>query len=93
MTPHGAIQAGEPGPLGATWDGGGVNFAVFSQNATRMELCLFSRDGVHEAERSASAVTGWNWSPVATPAAIAAGEALITVSARPPVRATTGTVP
>jgi glycogen operon protein len=51
MTPHGAIEAGEPGPLGATWDGGGVNFAVFSQNATRMELCLFTRDGFHEGER------------------------------------------
>jgi hypothetical protein len=51
MTPHGAIEAGEPGPLGATWDGSGVNFAVFSQNATRMELCLFTPDGAHEGER------------------------------------------
>ena len=32
---------GRPYPLGATWDGVGVNFAVFSQHATRMELCLF----------------------------------------------------
>lgn len=30
-----------PYPLGATWDGRGVNFALFSENATRVELCLF----------------------------------------------------
>ncbi|SEK78566.1 glycogen operon protein [Roseivivax marinus] len=35
-------------PLGATFDGAGVNFAVFSQNATRMLLCLFSDDGKTE---------------------------------------------
>ena len=32
---------GHPYPLGATWDGAGVNFAVFSENATKVELCLF----------------------------------------------------
>ena len=32
---------GEPYPLGATWDGHGVNFALFSENATGVELCLF----------------------------------------------------
>jgi len=32
---------GRPYPLGATWDGEGVNFALFSENATRVELCLF----------------------------------------------------
>ena len=31
-----------PYPLGATWDGMGVNFALFSENATGVELCLFS---------------------------------------------------
>jgi isoamylase len=35
------IQPGKPYPLGATWDGLGVNFALFSQCATRVELCLF----------------------------------------------------
>jgi isoamylase len=35
------IQPGTPYPLGATWDGAGVNFALFSQHATRVELCLF----------------------------------------------------
>src|SRR6266496_6214737 len=32
---------GRPYPLGATWDGEGVNFALFSENATGVELCLF----------------------------------------------------
>jgi len=35
------IWPGEPYPLGATWDGSGVNFALFSENATEVELCLF----------------------------------------------------
>jgi glycogen operon protein len=35
------IWPGEPYPLGATWDGAGVNFALFSEHATRVELCLF----------------------------------------------------
>jgi glycogen operon protein len=33
---------GSPAPLGATWDGQGTNFAVFSRHATRVELCLFA---------------------------------------------------
>ncbi|HVM94868.1 MAG TPA: glycogen debranching protein GlgX [Candidatus Acidoferrales bacterium] len=35
------IQPGQPYPLGATWDGLGVNFALFSEHATRVELCFF----------------------------------------------------
>ena len=35
------IWPGRPYPLGATWDGEGVNFALFSENATGVELCLF----------------------------------------------------
>lgn len=43
------IWPGKPYPLGATWDGAGVNFALFSENATRVELCLFNGpDGNHE---------------------------------------------
>ncbi len=34
-------RPGSPYPLGATWDGSGVNFALFSENATAVELCLF----------------------------------------------------
>ena len=45
------IQEGRPFPLGATWDGIGVNFAIFSANATKVELCLFDADGKNEVER------------------------------------------
>jgi isoamylase len=39
-------------PLGATWDGAGVNFALFSEYATAVELCLFDgTDGHHECAR------------------------------------------
>ena len=45
---------GLPYPLGATWDGGGVNFAIFSENATGVELCLFdSADAEEESARIA----------------------------------------
>jgi len=37
------VWPGQPYPLGATWDGEGVNFAIFSENATAVELCLFHR--------------------------------------------------
>src|SRR5436853_1048313 len=48
------IWRGSPYPLGATWDGGGVNVAVFSEYATRVELCLFdSVDAKQESERIA----------------------------------------
>ena len=40
-----AVHPGEPYPLGATWDGEGVNFALYSENATRVEVCLFAADG------------------------------------------------
>ncbi len=35
------VWTGQPYPLGATWDGIGVNFALFSEHATAVELCLF----------------------------------------------------
>src|SRR5262245_32420648 len=35
------VWPGSPHPLGATWDGKGVNFALFSEHATKVELCLF----------------------------------------------------
>jgi glycogen operon protein len=47
------LQAGAPQPLGATWSEAGVNFAVYSSTATRVELCLFDDDGVHELARIA----------------------------------------
>jgi isoamylase len=42
------VWPGAPYPLGATWDGVGVNFALFSEHATRVDLCLFDSP---EAER------------------------------------------
>ncbi|HYZ21197.1 MAG TPA: glycogen debranching protein GlgX, partial [Rhodopila sp.] len=45
------IAEGLPHPLGATWDGVGVNFALFSANATKVELCIFDQDGTTELER------------------------------------------
>ncbi|MBF9194702.1 glycogen debranching protein GlgX [Microvirga terrestris] len=45
------VREGLPYPLGATWDGLGVNFAIFSANATKVELCLFDEDGEREIER------------------------------------------
>ena len=45
------VWPGKPYPLGATWDGGGVNFAVFSENATGVELCLF--DGENGSQETA----------------------------------------
>ena len=47
------LKPGQPYPLGASWDGKGVNFAVFSANAQAMELCLFDADGLHETARIA----------------------------------------
>ena len=41
----GALEPGSPYPLGSTFDGLGVNFAVFSAHATRVELCLFDATG------------------------------------------------
>jgi len=45
------VREGQPFPLGATWDGIGVNFALFSANATKVELCIFDIDGTTEVER------------------------------------------
>ena len=47
------IREGRPYPRGATWDGLGVNFAVFSAHATKVELCLFDDAGETELERIA----------------------------------------
>ena len=45
------LETGRPYPLGATWDGVGVNFAVFSERAEAIDLCLFDRRGRHETAR------------------------------------------
>ena len=48
------VLPGKPYPLGATWDGAGVNFALFSEHGTKVELCLFdSADAKKESHRIA----------------------------------------
>ncbi|HEY3912471.1 MAG TPA: glycogen debranching protein GlgX [Stellaceae bacterium] len=45
------VWPGRPYPLGASWDGKGVNFALFSAHAQKVELCLFDRSGAREEAR------------------------------------------
>ncbi|MFL1874511.1 glycogen debranching protein GlgX [Hansschlegelia beijingensis] len=45
------LESGSPYPLGATWDGLGVNFAVFSAHAEQIDLCLFDPSGRREIAR------------------------------------------
>jgi isoamylase len=46
------VWPGSPSPLGATWDGEGTNFAIFSEHATAVDLCLFGhREDAEEAAR------------------------------------------
>jgi isoamylase len=45
------VWPGRPYPLGATWDGEGVNFALFSERAESVDLCLFDPKGKREVER------------------------------------------
>ncbi|CAN5863899.1 hypothetical protein BH24CHL6_BH24CHL6_14620 [soil metagenome] len=54
------IWAGQPYPLGATYDGLGVNFALFSEVAERVELCLFDVEGT-ETRVDLPEVTGFVW--------------------------------
>jgi isoamylase len=46
-----AVWPGRPHPLGATWDGEGVNFALFSEHAEAVELCLYDATGQTETAR------------------------------------------
>jgi isoamylase len=56
------VWRGRPNPLGATWDGSGVNFALYSEHAERVELCLFDAKGRRETERIALRErTGFVW--------------------------------
>lgn len=48
-----SMQPGNPSRLGAHFDGDGVNFALFSEHASRVSLCLFAEDGTTELTRLA----------------------------------------
>jgi isoamylase len=54
------VRPGHPFPLGPTWDGSGTNFAIFSENAERVELCLFDADG-NEMPVPMEQRTAFNW--------------------------------
>ena len=60
---QGVVWPGKPYPLGATWDGNGVNFAIFSEHATAVKLSLF--DKPYNEEESAvidiTEITGYVW--------------------------------
>jgi isoamylase len=54
------VWPGEPSPLGAHYDGAGTNFAIFSEVAERVELCLFAPDGTEERV-DLPECTGFHW--------------------------------
>ena len=58
MTP--TLWPGRPHPLGATWDGSGTNFALFSENATAVELCLFDEQD-QETRVALTEVSNYVW--------------------------------
>ncbi|OBG98729.1 glycogen debranching enzyme GlgX [Mycobacterium sp. E3251] len=59
-TPTGEVWPGRAYPLGSTYDGAGTNFAVFSEVAERVELCLFDADGT-ESRIPLPEVDGYIW--------------------------------
>ncbi len=57
-----AVWPGRPYPRGAYWDGEGVNFAIFSEHAEKVELCLFDDKGRNEVQRiELKERTNWVW--------------------------------
>jgi isoamylase len=55
-----SLWPGKPYPLGATWDGKGTNFALFSEHATGVELCLFDKKG-RETRMALKEVLNFTW--------------------------------
>jgi isoamylase len=54
------VWPGDPFPLGQSWDGHGTNFSLFSENAERVELCLFDAEG-NEERIAVEERTAFNW--------------------------------
>ncbi|NEP75441.1 MAG: glycogen debranching protein GlgX [Okeania sp. SIO2G4] len=54
------LWPGKPFPLGASWDGKGTNFAIFSENATSIELCLFDKQN-QETRLTLTEVSNFVW--------------------------------
>jgi isoamylase len=57
------IRTGRPYPLGATWDGKGVNFALYSCAADEVLLCLFDPDGSNERPLALTHRQTWGPAP------------------------------
>ncbi len=57
------LETGSPEPLGSTWDGLGVNFAIYSEHALMVELCLFTKNREHReyAKIELNSKTGNIW--------------------------------
>ena len=55
-----AVWPGQPFPLGPDWDGQGTNFSLFSENAEKVELCLFDEDD-RERRYELTERTAFNW--------------------------------
>ena len=55
------VWPGTAYPLGATWDGSGTNFALFSEVAERVELCLFASGDGSETCVELTEVDGFVW--------------------------------
>ncbi len=55
-----SLWPGKPYPLGAAWDGKGTNFAIFSEHATGVDLCLFDKRG-RETRLPLNEVTNFVW--------------------------------
>ncbi len=55
-----SLWPGKPYPLGATWDGKGTNFALFSENATGVELCLFDQQD-RETRLTLTEISNFTW--------------------------------
>jgi len=55
------VWPGRPFPLGATWDGGGTNFSLFTEHATGVELCLFGDEEDSETSVQITQRTAFNW--------------------------------
>lgn len=54
------VLPGQPSPLGASWDGRGVNFALYSENASSVTLCLIDENG-RETRLPLLERTGFSW--------------------------------
>ena len=55
------VWPGRPFPLGATWDGGGTNFSIFSEHAEGVDLCLFDEEGEeHRVQMTRRTALNWH---------------------------------